>query len=175
MQARLHSSLFQRSPTPSTVSEKVRRPSDRLLTRFWIEGGGAFRGLFLPPPDQGGLGSSPAPVRFILRAREHAALRVRDVFRDSAGQRFLAAEHFAAARDVIMGRCAMCHTAEPVYEGVLQAPKNVHLDSDAAIANHAHEVAMQAGFSHAMPPGNVTEMTADERALIVQWFREAGG
>ena len=29
--------------------------------------------------------------------------------------------------------------------------------------------------SHAMPPGNVTQMTADERALIVQWFREAGG
>jgi uncharacterized membrane protein len=92
----------------------------------------------------------------------------------SAG-RFLAAEHFPAARDVIIGRCSMCHMAEPVYEGVLQAPKNVHLDSDAAIANHAREVAMQAGFSHAMPPGNVTEMTDEERALIVAWFREAGG
>jgi uncharacterized membrane protein len=90
-------------------------------------------------------------------------------------QRFLAAEHFAAARDVILGRCSMCHTAEPVYDGVLEAPKNVHLDSDAAIANHAEQVAMQAGFSHAMPPGNVTEMTPEERALIVAWFREAGG
>ena len=26
---------------------------------------------------------------------------------------------------------------------------------------------------HAMPPGNVTEMTDDERALIVAWYREA--
>ena len=69
----------------------------------------------------------------------------------------------------------MCHTAAPVYEGVLQAPKNVHLDTDAAIANQAEQVAMQAGFSHAMPPGNVTEMTPEERALIVAWFREAGG
>jgi len=92
----------------------------------------------------------------------------------NAGQ-FLAAAHFPAARDVIMGRCSMCHAAAPVYEGVLQAPKNVHLDSDAAIANHAEQVAMQAGFSHAMPPGNVTEMTEAERALIVEWFREAGG
>jgi uncharacterized membrane protein len=100
---------------------------------------------------------------------------MREEVASANAQRFLAAEHFPAARDVIMGRCAMCHTAEPVYEGVLQAPKNVHLDTDAAIANHAHEVAMQAGFSHAMPPGNVTQMTADERALIVQWFREAGG
>ena len=89
--------------------------------------------------------------------------------------RFLAAEHFTAARDVILGRCSMCHTAVPVYEGVLEAPKNVHLDTDAAIANHAEQVAMQAGFSHAMPPGNVTEMTLEERALIVAWFHEAGG
>ncbi len=93
----------------------------------------------------------------------------------ASAARFMAAERFADARDVIMGRCSMCHTAEPVYEGVLQAPKNVHLDSDAAIANNAEQVAMQAGFSHAMPPGNVTEMTEEERALIVAWFREAGG
>ena len=92
----------------------------------------------------------------------------------SAGK-FLAAEHFPEARDVILGRCAMCHSAEPFYEGVLQAPKNVHLDSDAAIANHAHEVAMQSGFSHAMPPGNVTDMTAEERALVIAWFREGAG
>ncbi len=99
----------------------------------------------------------------------------REEVASAAAQRFLASTHFTAARDVILGRCSMCHTAEPVYEGVLQAPKNVHLDSDAAIANHAEQVAMQAGFSHAMPPGNVTEMTPAERALIVEWFREAGG
>jgi uncharacterized membrane protein len=90
----------------------------------------------------------------------------------ASAEPFLTAEHFPAVRDVILGRCAMCHTAEPVYEGVYEAPKNVHLDSDAAIANHAEQVAMQAGFAHAMPPGNVTEMTADERALIVAWYRE---
>ena len=119
-----------------------------------------------------------AVVIFILIAWLSAAPKLGDrqeeVASASAG-RFLSAAHFPAARDVILGRCSMCHMAEPVYEGVLQAPKNVHLDSDAAIANHATQVAMQAGFSHAMPPGNVTEMTADERALIGEWFREAGG
>ncbi len=119
-----------------------------------------------------------AVIIFIVIAWLSTAPKPSDMREEVASanaQRFLAASHFPAARDVIMGRCAMCHTAAPVYEGVLQAPKNVHLDSDTAIANHAHEVAMQAGFSHAMPPGNVTQMTADERALIVQWFREAGG
>jgi uncharacterized membrane protein len=119
-----------------------------------------------------------AVVIFIVIAWLSTAPKVGDAREEVASanaQRFLAAEHFGAARDVILGRCSMCHAAEPVYEGVLEAPKNVHLDSDAAIANHAVEVAMQAGFSHAMPPGNVTEMTPEERALIVAWFREAGG
>lgn len=119
-----------------------------------------------------------AVIIFIVIAWLSTAPKLGDAKEEVASataQRFLAAEHFPAARDVIMGRCSMCHTAAPVYEGVLEAPKNVHLDSDAAIANHAEQVAMQAGFSHAMPPGNVTEMTREERALIVQWFREAGG
>jgi uncharacterized membrane protein len=80
--------------------------------------------------------------------------------------------HFKAASQVVQTRCPMCHTAEPVWEGVHEAPKNVILDNDVAIANWGHEIAIQAGYSHAMPPGNVTEMTAEERAVLVAWFRE---
>jgi uncharacterized membrane protein len=85
---------------------------------------------------------------------------------------FLGATHFAAVSLAVQTRCAMCHTAEPAWDGVHQAPKDVHLDTDQAIASHAKDIAMQAGFSHAMPPGNVTAMTEAERALIVAWFRE---
>ncbi len=67
----------------------------------------------------------------------------------------------------------MCHAAEPGWEGIYHAPKNVHLDTEAAIANHAREIYLQAGRSHAMPPGNVTEMTPEERGLITAWFEEA--
>jgi uncharacterized membrane protein len=49
----------------------------------------------------------------------------------------------------------------------------VVLESDAAIANQAREIYLQAGRSHAMPPGNVSQITAEERALIVAWFEEA--
>ncbi len=92
-----------------------------------------------------------------------------------AAEPFMAAEHFQQASLTVQTRCAMCHTAEPVWPGVHEAPKNVILDTDVAVANHAREVAMQAGYSHAMPPGNVTEMTAEERALLVAWFREGSG
>ena len=88
---------------------------------------------------------------------------------------FINAAHFSAARDTVLMRCSMCHTAEPVWEGVHQAPKNVHLDGDIEIANQAREIAMQAGYSHAMPPGNITEMSDEERALLVAWYREGAG
>jgi uncharacterized membrane protein len=117
-----------------------------------------------------------AVVIFLVIAWLSAAGKPGDTRQDIASasaQPFLTAAHFPAVRDVIMGRCSMCHTAEPVYEGVLEAPKGVRLDTDAAIANHAEQIAIQAGFSAAMPPGNVSEITPQERALIVQWYREA--
>ena len=91
----------------------------------------------------------------------------------AANQALVASQHFPAVRDTVMGRCAMCHAAEPSYEGIYHAPKGVVLDTDAAIANHAREIYLQAGRSHAMPPGNVTGMTADERRLIAAWFESA--
>jgi uncharacterized membrane protein len=81
--------------------------------------------------------------------------------------------HFAEVRDVIMGRCSMCHSATPNWPGVPEAPKNVILDTDTGIASHAKDIAMEAGFSRAMPPGNISEITDDERALIVAWYRSA--
>ena len=92
-----------------------------------------------------------------------------------AAEPFMAATHFAQASLTVQTRCAMCHTAEPAWPGVYEAPKNVILDNDIAVANHAKDVAMQAGYSHAMPPGNVTEITPEERALLVEWFREGSG
>jgi uncharacterized membrane protein len=92
-----------------------------------------------------------------------------------AAEPFLTASHFEAASLTVQTRCAMCHTAEPAWPGIYEAPKNVILDNDIAVANHARDIAMQAGYAHAMPPGNVSEITPEERALIVEWFREGSG
>ncbi len=90
-----------------------------------------------------------------------------------AFQRFAGDPHFNAAKDVIGTRCMMCHTAEPVYEGIARPPKGVAFDSDAAIAAHAREIYLQAGRSHAMPPGNVTDITLDERKVLTAWYESA--
>ena len=90
----------------------------------------------------------------------------------ATAQRFAASEHFAPARDTVMGRCAMCHAAEPNWEGIYHAPKDVRFDTDAEVAERAREIYLQAGVSHAMPPGNVSGITPEERALLVAWFKE---
>jgi len=87
-------------------------------------------------------------------------------------QSLLASTHFPAVRDTVLGRCAMCHAVEPGWEGLHQAPKGVVLETDASIAQHAREIYLQAGRSHAMPPGNVTHVTPQERALLVSWYEE---
>ncbi len=88
-------------------------------------------------------------------------------------QKFASAEGFGGVADVVRGRCGMCHTAEPFWPGVHRAPKGVMFETDAEIAAHAREIYLQAGRSHAMPPGNVSEMEPAERKKIVEWYKAA--
>ncbi len=88
-----------------------------------------------------------------------------------AGEVFLQSDRFAAVNDIVQGRCAMCHSSEPYYEGIEQAPRNVVLESKNAVANNAYQIYVQSGISDAMPPANVSYMEPEERALIVEWYR----
>ena len=90
-----------------------------------------------------------------------------------AFRQFAASAHFPAVKDAVSTRCSMCHSAEPVYEGINRPPKGVMFETDAEIAAHAREIYLQAGRSHAMPPGNVTDMTNDERKLLTAWFESS--
>jgi uncharacterized membrane protein len=91
-----------------------------------------------------------------------------------------AAPGFAEVTDIVLGRCSMCHAAEPGWRGLLWPPKGVVLASPADVAREARRIFLQAGASRAMPPGNVSGMEPSERAQIVAWFRagvaaQAGG
>ena len=94
----------------------------------------------------------------------------------SAGvARFAKAEGFDHVQDIVLGRCSMCHAAEPVWPGLLWAPKNVRLETSADIAVNAQGIYLQAGVSHAMPPSNLTYIDEDERAAIRAWYAAATG
>jgi uncharacterized membrane protein len=44
------------------------------------------------------------------------------------------------------------------------------LDSDRRILDHARRIEVFVVSSDAMPPGNVTDMTGDERKLLAAWL-----
>ncbi len=88
-------------------------------------------------------------------------------------ERFAAAEGFGEVRDIVLGRCSMCHAEEPVWAGLHWPPKGVALETDAQIAAEAERIYLQAGLTRAMPPGNLSYMEPGERAAIVSWYRGA--
>lgn len=87
-------------------------------------------------------------------------------------QKFASAQHFEQVRDTVLGRCSMCHASEPVWDGIIAAPKGVLLETDAQIAKNAKAIYLQSGRSHAMPPANITFMEESERKAVVQWYNE---
>ncbi len=79
---------------------------------------------------------------------------------------------FAEARQVIATRCAVCHSAKPTLEGFEIAPKGVEFDTAQQIRLRARDIARQAVQSDTMPPGNMTDMTEDERKLLGRWIAQ---
>jgi uncharacterized membrane protein len=76
----------------------------------------------------------------------------------------------AAAPGIILSRCSMCHMREPVWPGISAPPKDVLLDGPENIRMRAHLIEINAVRSSAMPPGNVTEITDQERQIIGAWI-----
>ncbi|QRG09121.1 urate hydroxylase PuuD [Xanthobacter dioxanivorans] len=72
-------------------------------------------------------------------------------------------------QNIVMGRCSMCHAAEPLYEGITIAPRGVLLDTPEAIARNRPLILVQAGLTHAMPPNNITEISEEDRAVLKAW------
>ena len=84
---------------------------------------------------------------------------------------FAATDGFEEVYDIVTVRCSMCHARDPVYEGIGYAPKNLYLESKADVTAQAKAIFIHSGFTHAMPPGNITSMEATERAKIRDWFK----
>lgn len=77
----------------------------------------------------------------------------------------------ADIQPILTQRCVACHSAKPTMMGA--APAGVMFDTADEISTNAQRIYQQAVQLKAMPLGNVTHMTDDERAKLAQWF--AGG
>ena len=75
---------------------------------------------------------------------------------------------FVKVQEIINTRCVQCHAEQPKM--MPTAAKGIKLDSVDGIKAHAQLIYQQAVQQKAMPLGNVTQITDDERALLGQWF-----
>jgi uncharacterized membrane protein len=71
---------------------------------------------------------------------------------------------FAEVAPVVEQRCASCHSGAA-------APKGVRLETPEEIAAQADAIERVAVLTKAMPLGNATGMTDDERELLGRWIR----
>ncbi|KJZ18860.1 urate hydroxylase PuuD [Loktanella sp. S4079] len=86
-------------------------------------------------------------------------------------QQFADAAGYAEVENIVIGRCSMCHAREPVWGNMQHAPKGVFLETTGDITQHARQIYLQAGLSHAMPPANITSLPDEDRAKLVAWYR----
>lgn len=82
---------------------------------------------------------------------------------------------FTAATDadalaIVGTHCVMCHSAAPTHDAFDEPPKGVVLTSLDDLRRFAGPVAQQAVHSNAMPLGNETGMTAEERQRLGAWI-----
>ena len=74
----------------------------------------------------------------------------------------------ADIQPILQQRCVACHSAHPTLMG--SAPAGVLFDTPQEISTNAQRLYEQAVVLKAMPLGNVTKMTPDEREKIAAWF-----
>ncbi|MGH3137325.1 MAG: urate hydroxylase PuuD [Gaiellaceae bacterium] len=74
---------------------------------------------------------------------------------------------FAEAQSVIATRCAACHSGA-------SAPLGIQFETRKQIEAWAGAIEQQAVLTRAMPPGNATGITNEERELLGAWIAQSG-
>jgi uncharacterized membrane protein len=79
-----------------------------------------------------------------------------------------AAVPFATVQRIVDQRCTACHSQHPTK--VAEAPLGLMLDTPQEIQRYAPDIKGVAVDSTAMPLGNLTKMTSEERQLLGRWI-----
>ena len=75
----------------------------------------------------------------------------------------------AEAQAIVGKHCLMCHARSPSHPAFKEPPKNMALESIPDMRRFAQQIYMQTVQNRAMPLGNQTGMTEDERDALGRW------
>lgn len=79
---------------------------------------------------------------------------------------------FTQVKQIIDERCSVCHSAAPTFAGFTAAPLGVMMDTPEQIQMLAPRIQAQSITTQAMPLGNITQMTPQERDLLGTWIAQ---
>ncbi len=71
---------------------------------------------------------------------------------------------------IIATRCTPCHAAKPLDPAFKEPPKGVAFDTIDDVKKFSSQIEKQAVLSRAMPLGNKTKITDEERAKLATWL-----
>ncbi|MTI17533.1 cysteine desulfurase [Rhodobacteraceae bacterium RKSG542] len=74
------------------------------------------------------------------------------------------------ALEITQKHCATCHAAVPTANGFDEAPKDIRLETLAELKRYSDQVYAQAVQSDAMPLGNMSNMSEQERQELGAWL-----
>ena len=77
---------------------------------------------------------------------------------------------FARVQPIVAERCTVCHAEKPSFPGFQQPPGGLLLDTPERIKAAAQRIHQQTIATQAMPIGNLTKMTDEERRLLGEWL-----
>lgn len=69
-------------------------------------------------------------------------------------------------------RCITCHRAKPTFAGLTEPPGGISFEELTEIQKRVKSIYEQVVVSKAMPLGNITQLTDEERVLIAQWAQQ---
>jgi uncharacterized membrane protein len=78
---------------------------------------------------------------------------------------------YSQVQPIFTQRCLACHAQQNTNVAFPTAPKGILLETEDQVRKQAALIAVQVS-SKAMPLGNLTQMTDDERALVVKWAQQ---
>ena len=72
--------------------------------------------------------------------------------------------------DLMKKHCVQCHALEPTHEAFAKAPAGVLLETIEEVSKNAPRIMTQVVVNRAMPLGNQTGMTDEERNRLAAWI-----
>jgi len=106
-------------------------------------------------------------------SRNHTAGRLGAVvaaaFAAASGARAASPMTDAEAVALADRHCVMCHSEMPTHEAFDKPPKGIRLETVEQLRRYAKEIIAQVVVERAMPLGNQTDMTDEERERLGAW------